>query len=112
MQLADLDRDELLALAEQFCPADGPALLRARVEAARKREAASFSAWKKASDTAIADARAARARIEAGRFDEATTNLMRISKESTRQAAKLWTAYGKAFQRRVAVAREAARVRA
>jgi hypothetical protein len=107
--LADLDRDELLALARRFCPLDGAALLQARVEAARAREGASHADWKRASNASIADARAVKARIDAGRFDDATTNLMRISKASTLKSLELWRAYQAAFRRREALEREAAR---
>jgi len=111
VRLADLDREELLALAEAYCPAEGLDLLRARLEAARRREAASYADWRRASDGAVADARAVKVRIESGRFDTASTNLMALSKISTRKAGELWAAYQKAFNQRAQLERDLSRTK-
>jgi len=111
MQLADLDRDALLVLAEAQAP-DQHMLSWARVEAARRREAAAYAAWKTASAIAIADARAARTRIEAERYDDALRALKAKSMASTHKARRLWWRYRKESLRRVALERELSRAEA
>lgn len=104
MKLADLDRDELLALAEKYCP---PAALldlaRTRLDLATRRERAAYADWRAASDRARTDAQAARRRSETHGYDASFAALFGISKKSTAKAAQLWAEYEKAARRRAAL---------
>jgi len=105
LRLADLDRDALLVLAERHAP-DQDMLRWALVESARRRETMAYAEWKGASATAIADARAARARIEAERYDQALRNLKAKSMASTHKARRLWWRYRRAAAHRASLERE------
>ena len=108
--IANLDRLRLIELAAKYTPPHVFSdILGELLSVARANEKSSRAAWEKARATAIADARAVKARIEAKGFDAVTTNLMALSKASTRKSCESWSAYQKAFKHCVEIERQFAR---
>lgn len=112
LTLADLDREELIALAEKFFPPRGIDLAAARLDAAAMREDTAHRQWRRASEIAVTDARATKAHAEKYGYDDRYKALFEISKRSTRTAAEFWRAYEIAARKRERFGRELKRVSA
>ncbi|MGO8738599.1 hypothetical protein [Rhodoblastus sp.] len=108
LALADLDRDELLALAIGLGAGElpEPSLRAARIGGAKLVEQRALNAWREASGKAATDAQAARRWAENHGQDDRFRALFEISKKSARRSAELFRAYKKAFHKREAIARE------
>ncbi len=98
LTLADLDRDELRALAGRLLPTEAD-LRRAILDAGDEHVKRLGREWRQASDRATADAQAARRWSETKGYDERFRALFAISKTSTRAAEKLWRVYDRAYHR-------------
>jgi hypothetical protein len=86
--LSHLDRDELIALVERFCPTSGVALLQARIDAAIAREQALLEAWRAAARRASVDAQAALRWSDTHGYDSRFAEYLALAKKSTRASSE------------------------
>jgi hypothetical protein len=106
--LADLDRDELLALAVSLGASSMSQqdLRTARIGGALARERAAYDTWQSASARAIADAQATKRYVETKGYDSCYRALFQKAKASSRRAADLWKVYEDLSRKRQRLERE------